>query len=75
MDTLFVARIHNNRLGSCTNVSSYDEGFNLIRQYVKNQFERDLTEEEEELLDNEFEFFNDEDPDNVVSFTIGSLND
>jgi hypothetical protein len=74
MDTLFVARIYNNRLGNCTNVSSYNEGKNLIRQYVKDQFERTLTEEEEEILENQYEFFNDEDPDNVVSFTIGSLN-
>lgn len=72
METLFVARIHNNRLGSCVVVSSVDEGIDLIRKYVKDQFGRDLTNLENETLENDYEFYNDDDADNVVTFVVGS---
>ena len=73
MNNLFVARIHNNRLGSCVPVSSIDEGIELINTYVVDQFHRELTTEEMEILENDMEFYNDDDADNIVSFTIGSL--
>lgn len=73
MNNLFVARIHNNRLGSCVMVDSISEGIKLIREYVKTQFNRDLTDEENKILENDYEFYNDDDADNIVSFTIGSL--
>ena len=72
MDNLFVARIHNNRLGSCVTVDSISEGIKLIQEYVRDQFNRDLTDEENEILENDYEFYSDADLDNIVSFTIGS---
>jgi hypothetical protein len=68
---MFVARIHNNRLGACTSVSSVDEGVKLIQQYVKDQFNRDLTENELQELQDSMEFYDESDSDNVYSFTIG----
>lgn len=73
MDNLFVARIHNNSLGSCVMVDTINDGVNLIRKYVKDQFGRDLTAEENEILENDYEFYNDDDADNIVSFSLGSL--
>ena len=73
MINLFVARIHNNRLGTCLAVSSYDEGIKLIEKYVRDQYQRDLNQEEKETLEDTYEFYNDSDPDNIVSFTIGAV--
>jgi len=71
MDNLFVARIHNNSLGSCVMVETIEEGLNLIRQYVKDQFNRELTTEENDNLENNQEFYNDDDPENIVTFSVG----
>ena len=73
MDNLFVARIHNNRLGSCVMVGTINDGINLIREYVQHQFNRELTAEENEILENDYEFYNDDDADNIFTFSIGSL--
>ena len=73
MDNLFVARIHNNTLGNCVMVPTIEEGQELIRQYVKDQFGRDLTENENASLENDYEFYNDDDADNIFTFAIGSL--
>ena len=73
MDNLFVARIHNNSLGSCVMVETIEEGLNLIRQYVKDQFNRELTTEENDILENNNEFYNDDDVENIVTFSVGTL--
>ena len=73
MNNLFVARIHNNSLGSCVTVGTIEEGLNLIRQYVKDQFNRELTTEENDVLENKYEFYNDADAENIVTFSVGTL--
>ena len=73
MYNLFVARIHNNTLGSCVMVGTITDGINLIREYVKDQFGRDLTADENDRLENDYEFYNDDDVDNIFTFSIGSL--
>ena len=73
MNNLFVARIHNNSLGSCVIVDTIEEGLNLIRQYVKDQFNRELTTEENDILENNNEFYNDDDVENIVTFSVGTL--
>lgn len=73
MDNLFVARIHNNRLGSCVMVETIADGINLIREYVQDQFNRELTVQENDRLENDYEFYNDDDADNVFTFAIGSF--
>jgi len=73
MDNLFVARIHNNRLGSCVMVGTITNGINLIREYVQDQFNRELTADENDRLENDYEFYNDDDADNIFTFSIGSL--
>lgn len=69
----FVARIHNNSLGSVTEVASYADGVTAIGEMVKNQFNRELTPEEQEDVDNTGEFYNNEDHNNVFTFSIGTL--
>ena len=73
MDNLFVARIHNNTLGSCVMVGTITDGINLIREYVQDQFNRELTADENDRLENDYEFYNDDDADNIFTFSIGSL--
>ena len=73
MNNLFIACIHNSRLGSCFPVDSAEQGLVMIRGLVKEQLGRSLTTEEEEILESDMEFYSDSDSDNVISFTIGSL--
>lgn len=70
---LFVARIHNNKLGSCVPVDDHEDGEDVIRSWVKDQFGRDITDDENEILMNDGEFYNDDDPDNIVTFSIGMM--
>jgi len=73
MNNLFVACIRNSRLGSCFPVESAEDGFAMIRRLVKDRLGRDLTSEESEILENDMEFYSDSD--NVISFTIASMNE
>ena len=75
MNNLFVACIHNSCLGSCFPVESVEDGFAMIRRLVKDRLGRDLTSEESEILENDMEFYSDSDFENVVSFTIASVNE
>lgn len=72
-EIMFVARIHNNRLGNCVAVSSIDEGIELIQKWVVDQFGRELTEEELEILRDDCEFYNDDDSDNIFTFALGDI--
>lgn len=73
MENLFVARIHNNTLGSCVMVGTITDGINLIREYVQDQFNRELTADENDRLENDCEFYNEDDLGNVITFTVGVL--
>ena len=73
MNNLFVARIHNNSLGRCILVNDTDEAEQIIREWVRDQFGREITDEENENLVNNGEFYNDDDADNVITFSIGIL--
>ena len=70
---MFVARIHNNKLGSCVPVDDHQEGEQLIREWVKDQFGRDLSKMENDVLVNTGEFYNDADPDNIITFSLGMM--
>ena len=69
---MFVAKIHNNSLGACISIESYEEGNELIKKMAEDQFGRPLTEREmEDIVDN-MELYNDDDMDNVYTFSISS---
>ena len=72
-DIIFVARIHNGSLGTCVRVNSFVDGENVIRDWVRDQFGRDITEDENEILVNTGEFYSDEDADNEYTFSLGML--
>ena len=72
-DIMFVARIHNNKLGSCVPVDDHEQGEQLIREWVKDLFHRDITDDENEILMNDGEFYNDDDADNIITFSIGMM--
>ena len=66
-----VCHIHNNSLGRVIEVSSESEGKDIIRGMAEEQFERPLTDEEIDGLENEMEIYNEEDSDNLFCFSLG----
>lgn len=68
---IIVADIHNARLGRVFGVDSVEEGKSAIKELAENKLQRSLTDQENESLENEFEVYNDDDADNVWSYSIG----
>ncbi len=72
---MIVTCIHNNSLGQVFACDDEDEGAEIIRKLVKSRLNRDLTEEEEEILENNLEFSDESDPDNLICFAIGEVSE
>jgi hypothetical protein len=68
-----VARIHNNSLGSVIEVSSQEEGKDIIRGMAEEQFNRPLTDDEIDHLEDNLEIYNEEDSDNIFCFSLGII--
>lgn len=66
-----VCIIHNNSLGKVLAVSSERNGKDILRGWVEKQFGRPLTDGETDDLNNKLEIYNDEDPDNIFTFSLG----
>ncbi len=64
-------KIHNNSLGRVVEVEGEDRAKEIIREWAREQFGRGLTGNEIYELDNNLELFNDDDPDNIYSFSVG----
>ena len=71
MKNLIVCRIHNNSLGKVLSVSSEEEGKDIIRGWAEEQFQRPLKDEEIDDLNDKLEIFNNEDSDNIFTFSLG----
>ena len=69
--TMIVVDIHNARLGSVFEVDSLEEGKSAIKKLAENKLQRVLNDQENESLENELEVYNEEDADNVWSFSMG----
>ena len=69
--TMIVVDIHNARLGSVFEVDSFEEGKSAIKELAENKLQRVLNDQENESLENELEVYNEEDADNVWSFSMG----
>ena len=69
--TMIVVDIHNAHLGIVFEVDSVEEGKSAIKELAENKLQRSLTDQENESLENEFEVYNDDDADNVWSYSIG----
>lgn len=65
------ARIHNNSLGKVVEVFSESEGKDILRGWAEDQFQRPLTDEEIDDLEDNLEICNEDDPDNIFCFSIG----
>lgn len=68
-----VARIHNNSLGRVIEVSSTDEGKDIIRGMAEELFDRPLTDEEIDSLEDNLEIYNEDDMDNIFCFSVGII--
>ena len=69
--TMIVVDIHNAHLGSVFEVDSLEEGKSAIKKLAENKLQRVLNDQENESLENELEVYNEEDADNVWSFSMG----
>ena len=71
----FVAHIHNNNIGVCTEVSSIEEGHQVIAELVKAHYNRAITGGEWDAIvgDNQFDTTEDGDDDNLNTWQICSL--
>jgi hypothetical protein len=65
-----VVKIRNNKLGKCLKVDSIENGIELIKGMVSEQLERELYDDELDILENDYEVFNDDDPENVYTWAI-----
>jgi len=70
---MFVARIHNNSLGSCTPVDNWEAGVQLVKTLSEEQLERELDQDETDALENEGHVFSEDDADNIWCISIGML--
>ena len=66
-----VAKIHNSSLGKVIGVSSLEEATENLIDWAEEQFQRKLTEEELEEIENCQELIDYSDADNHYSFSIG----
>lgn len=73
MKKYIVCKIHNGSLGSILGFDSKEETQDVLRGMAEEQFERDLTPEEIDDLNDKLEIINDEDCDNIYTFSIGIL--
>jgi len=69
--TMIVVDIHNAHLGIVFEVDSLAEGKSAIKELAEHKLQRELNDEENESLENYLEVYNEEDIDNVWSFSIG----
>lgn len=67
---IIVARIHNNSLGSCFLVNSTEEGIEKIKQLIFGDG-TELSIEQIENLENDYEICFDSDPDNITTYSVG----
>jgi len=68
---IIVADIHNARLGNVFGVDSLEKGQSIIKKLAEDRLGRGLNDQENESLENELEVYNDDDADNVWSYSIG----
>jgi hypothetical protein len=68
-----VVIIHNQSLGRVVEVFSEGEGKDLIIEWFKEQFQRDLNDGERQSLDDCYEIINMDDHDNHYTFSIGII--
>lgn len=69
--TMIVVGIHNDRVGTAFEVDGLAGGRLAIKKLAENKLQRILNDQENESLENELEVYNEEDMDNVWSFSIG----
>lgn len=66
------AAIHNNSLGNTHLADSEEEAKDMVRFMAEQHFQRALTAEEKDDLEEVGEIYNDSDSDNIVTFTVGA---
>lgn len=69
------AKIHNSSLGKVVSVDSIEDGETLIIKWAEEQLNRKLEEDELDCIYGEGEFYDDSDPDNHYTFSIGIVQD
>jgi hypothetical protein len=73
MKKYIVAKIHNNSLGNVTVVDNIEDAKNLVKKLFKKQFRRHTDNFENDELDDMLEIRNEEDYDNIYTFSIADI--
>lgn len=68
---MFVAHIHNNSLGRCFPVDSFEEGVEKIKEIIAEREDLNPSDEQLEDLENTYEISFTDDPENITTFSIG----
>lgn len=68
----FVCKIHNNSLGICKAVTSIEAGVEYIKDMVFEQF-GELSENDIEHIEHDYEYYNCDDADNIFTFSLGQI--
>ena len=66
-----VAKIHNNSLGKVVQAKDEADAKDIAKGWAEEQFQRPLTDEEVDDLENTFEVYNEDDADNLHCISIG----
>jgi hypothetical protein len=73
MSKKIVVKIHNNSISKIIIVKSEEDGKDLILDLAEEQFGRSLKYHELNDLNDRLEIYNDEDPDNMYTFSINTI--
>jgi predicted house-cleaning noncanonical NTP pyrophosphatase (MazG superfamily) len=66
-----VAKIHNSSLGKVVEAKNEADAKDILRGWAEEQFERPLTDEEIDDMEDYLEVVNEDDIDNIFTFSIG----
>jgi hypothetical protein len=72
-NNLAVIKVHNNSLGSCKAVENEETGIKLVKEIAEEKLSRKLTQEEIEQIDNDLEFYNEDDIENQWCVALAEI--
>jgi mannitol/fructose-specific phosphotransferase system IIA component (Ntr-type) len=71
---MFVCKIHNNSLGRCVQVNSWEQAVKQIKDWC-DESDFVLTKDDLVSIEETGEYYNDDDSDNIVTYSVGVFDD
>lgn len=72
MKQIVVSKVHNNQISRICSVSSEEKAVAFLKSWMVNDG-IDITPEIEDEIDNELSYYNDDDMDNIVTYSIDEV--